>query len=64
MQIKGAFFMNEDAKTKIVLPDELQKKILKFFLKTSIPRIVKETREKNKASDAKNENLSKGEDRK
>ena len=33
--------MNEE-KEKIVLPEELQKQMLKFFLKTSIPRIKKE----------------------
>ncbi|MCL1863455.1 MAG: hypothetical protein FWF78_07810 [Defluviitaleaceae bacterium] len=35
-------------KDKIVLPEKLQKEILKFFLKTSIPRIARE-KEKNKA---------------
>jgi len=30
---------------KIVLPTHLQKSILKFFLKTSIPRIAKQERE-------------------
>jgi len=46
----GAFFMSENAKNemkKIVLPDELQKEILKFFMKTSIPRIAREKRERN-----------------
>jgi len=33
--------LNEE-KEKIVLPEELQKQMLKFFLKTSIPRIKKE----------------------
>ena len=32
---------------KIILPDELQKQMIKFFLKTSIPRI-KEEKEKNR----------------
>ena len=30
---------------KIILPEETQKSIMKFFLKTSIPRIVKQQRE-------------------
>ena len=30
---------------KIVLPDGLQKEILNFFLKTSIPRIARQKRE-------------------
>jgi len=38
---------NKDKKM-IVLPDELQEEMLKFFMKTSIPRIAKEKR-KNKA---------------
>ena len=33
---------------KIVLPEKLQKEILNFFLKTSIPRLAKEKREKRK----------------
>ena len=37
----------ECEKDKIILPDELQKDILKFFLKTSIPRKAKQEREKN-----------------
>ena len=32
----------ETIKREIVLPEELQKKILKFFLKTSIPRLAKQ----------------------
>ena len=33
--------LKED-KEKITLPDELQRQMLKFFLKTSIPRIKQE----------------------
>ena len=33
---------------KIILPDDLQKRMLKFFLKTSIPRKVKQERERLK----------------
>ncbi|MCL2081728.1 MAG: hypothetical protein FWH04_00590 [Oscillospiraceae bacterium] len=32
----------KDENEKIILPKELQKQILQFFLKTSIPRIKKE----------------------
>ena len=35
---------------KITLPEELQKKMLEFFLKTSIPRIKKIKEEQEKAS--------------
>ena len=36
---------------KIVIPKELQRELLKFFLKTSIPRIKKAKElEKNKSS--------------
>lgn len=35
---------DEKAEKKIVLPEELQKSILKFFLKTSIPRKAKQER--------------------
>jgi len=44
------FFMNKSNKEdrqKIVLSDELQKEMMSFFMKTSIPRIAKEKR-KNK----------------
>jgi len=33
-------------KKKIVLPENVQKRILKFFLKTSIPRLARQEREK------------------
>lgn len=32
----------QEAEKKITLPKELQKQMLKFFLKTSIPRIKQE----------------------
>ena len=39
--IKGVQNMeSENVKREIVLPEELQKSILKFFLKTSIPRLA------------------------
>jgi len=40
-------------KQKIVLSEELQKEMMRFFMKTSIPRIAKEKR--------KNKTLSKSE---
>ncbi|MCL2360677.1 MAG: hypothetical protein FWC73_02550 [Defluviitaleaceae bacterium] len=38
---------NKEDRQKIVLSDELQKEMMSFFMKTSIPRIAKEKR-KNK----------------
>ena len=38
-----------EEKKKITLPEELQVKMMKFFLKTSIPRIKKE-KEQNKST--------------
>jgi len=38
----------KDKQEKIVLPRELQRRMLEFFLKTSIPRIKRE-KEKNKS---------------
>ena len=32
----------ENQQEKIVLPEEIQKKIMKFFLKTSIPRKIRQ----------------------
>ena len=31
-----------DKKEKIILPDNLQREMIKFFLKTSVPKIVEE----------------------
>jgi len=39
--------MKEESSKKIVLPKELQIKMLQFFLKTSIPRIKKEKENKS-----------------
>jgi hypothetical protein len=39
--------MENEGRKIIILPEKLQKEILKFFLKTSIPRIAAEKR-KNK----------------
>ena len=38
---------SESKQKKIVLPEEVQKSILKFFLKTSIPRILREEKIKS-----------------
>ena len=42
----GEVFKMEDGNNKeeIVLPEELQRSILKFFLKTSIPRYARQER--------------------
>jgi len=40
-------------KKKIVLSESVQKRILKFFLKTSIPRLVKQERENKILSENK-----------
>ena len=47
--------MCENDKKKIVLPDELQKEMLKFFMKTSIPRITRKRRETEKEKALSNE---------
>ena len=39
--------MNDDNK-KIVLPEELQKEMMKFFMRTSIPRKARQKREQEK----------------
>jgi hypothetical protein len=39
----------EEVKQKIILSDELQKSIMNFFMKTSIPRKARQEREKLKA---------------
>jgi len=40
----------ENPKKKIVLSKELQIKMLNFFMKTSIPRKMREEREKDKST--------------
>jgi len=55
---------NVDKKSgqKIVLPDKLQEEILKFFMKTSIPRIARQKREhQEQLAKEKNRVLSEGE---
>ena len=37
---------HDNEQKKIVLPEELQRKILKFFLKTSIPRKIRQEKMK------------------
>ncbi|MCL2702860.1 MAG: hypothetical protein FWE91_04550 [Defluviitaleaceae bacterium] len=41
----------EEAKQKIILSDELQKSMMKFFMKTSIPRKAREERMKKTLSE-------------
>jgi len=43
--------MNEE-KTKVIIPKELHKDMLKFFLKTSIPRIKSAREKENTAGSA------------
>ena len=43
----------ENGNEKIVLPEELQKNIMQFFLKTSIPRKAKQERIKKSLSEKK-----------
>jgi len=44
---------SEKSKKKIVLPVEIQKSILKFFLKTSIPRLVRQEQMNKSLSEKK-----------
>jgi len=44
----------EESKKKITLPEELQIEMMKFFLKTSIPRMKQEKLEKEKSEQAEN----------
>ena len=58
MKLMG-WSMNEEQE-KIVLPKELQKDMLQFFLRTSIPRKLKQERQKqqqqNEAENSQSEN--------
>jgi len=47
--------LQEKTTEKIVLPDEVQKSMLKFFMKTSIPRLARQKREKALAEKEKQE---------
>ena len=42
--------MDEREPERIVLPEQLQLDMLKFFMRTSIPRIVKEKRQQAESS--------------
>jgi len=44
----------DEGKKKITLPEELQIEMLKFFMKTSIPRMKQEKVEKEKTDQAEN----------
>ena len=46
--------MNEEKPEKIVLPKDLQLEMLKFFLRTSIPRIKKEKQQEAESSLSEN----------
>ena len=51
--------MIEKNEKKITLPVETQKNILKFFLKTSMPRIAKQERNKKALSEIKGQEFKK-----
>jgi len=51
--------VSKEGKKKIVLPEELQKEILSFFMKTSIPRIAKEKRKNQTLSESEKEGQEK-----
>ena len=40
MDVKKDFKDSKDAKDKITLPDNLQREMIKFFLRTSMPKIA------------------------
>jgi len=56
-QIRGGGNMDENDQERIVLPENLQLDMLKFFLRTSIPRIMKEKQQQaeNSLSDKKSD---------
>jgi len=45
-----AMELKKDTKEKIILPESLQREMMKFFLETSIPKIVKADREQQQTS--------------
>ena len=45
----------KEERKKIVLPEELQIEMMKFFLKTSIPRKKREEQEKSRLSNPTND---------
>ena len=47
----------EKVKKEIILPEDVQKDILKFFLKTSIPRKAQQEREKKTLSENKGQEM-------
>ena len=53
--------MQED-NAKIVLPKELQKQMIKFFLKTSVPRKKKEQMTKNQSQLLSEKNTDRSEE--
>ena len=47
----------ENNQGKIILPEEIQKSILKFFMKTSIPRIARQERDKKALSEVEGQEM-------
>ncbi|MCL2507767.1 MAG: hypothetical protein FWF05_01185 [Oscillospiraceae bacterium] len=48
---------NNELKREIILPEELQKRILKFFLKTSIPRKARQEKIEKALSETKGQDI-------
>jgi hypothetical protein len=44
-----------DANEKIILPKNLQREMMKFFLKTSMPKIVADNKERQQTSEISSE---------
>jgi len=42
--------LKTDTKDKIILPESLQREMIKFFLKTSVPKIANADKESQQAS--------------
>lgn len=49
-----------DKKEKIILPENLQKEMIKFFLKTSIPKIIEDKERQQPPENSKNEGAENG----
>ena len=49
----------KNPKEKIILPDNLQREIIKFFLKTSVPKLAELNKEKENQQTSPNTNKAK-----
>ena len=52
------YIKKKEVKEEIILSPEIQKSILKFFLRTSIPRKAKEERTKKALSELKGQEIN------